>query len=270
MNPPNVSNLHRGRYRGARRTGAAFTLIELLVVIAIIAILAAMLLPALAKAKAKAHQAACISNLKQAGIGLNLYVEDNKGYFPYVSVEANVVDPKLPPNPFMIWTKQLGEYLPQRGTLATSQESPIFTCPATKYVNRAGPIDVADISRSYAATGAMLGRTSGGGLTSKTQRKSLQRGNLTEIPLVVEAKFDESEPLGRWCPSNVRWSGQAETDFKLADPKKTVYLDNRHGNFSSFDILYSDYSVRAAQWQDLRTDPAQPLAGMTQKLWDNP
>jgi prepilin-type N-terminal cleavage/methylation domain-containing protein len=71
----------RTKNRG-QRSYRAFTLIELLVVIAIIAILASMLLPALAKAKTKATQIKCTSNIRQLGLAIRMYADDNRERFP--------------------------------------------------------------------------------------------------------------------------------------------------------------------------------------------
>ncbi len=128
-NPPGSSD------RGCRAPGSrlarrvalgAFTLIELLVVIAVIAILVALLLPALSAAKEAGRSARCLGNLRQIGLGLQMYVEDTQAY-PVFSFDQNGAMINLG-----VWSTLLVPYVKQDWT------NQLYRCPSYSGLTLAG------------------------------------------------------------------------------------------------------------------------------------
>jgi len=134
---PRAVRAHAARDR-AGFTRAGFTLVELLVVIGIIALLISILLPSLSRAREAANQTKCLSNLRQIGMAMFMYTNDNKGYFPSASRDQ----PYQRAEDFVYWEPQsdwqtgLPPRLPSQGALvkymgATQTfDSKVWICPS--------------------------------------------------------------------------------------------------------------------------------------------
>jgi prepilin-type N-terminal cleavage/methylation domain-containing protein/prepilin-type processing-associated H-X9-DG protein len=110
------------RIESSRR---GFTLIELLVVVAIIAILAAMLLPALSQARDRARGAVCINNLKQLGIAMIMYTQDWKGYLPFGNFAGNIY----------VLNPYIGDTRSPADTYTYANPKKVYLCPSARNKN---------------------------------------------------------------------------------------------------------------------------------------
>ena len=218
-----------------RRRPAGFTLIELLVVIAIIAILAAILFPVFARAREKARQTSCVSNLKQLGLGLVMYTQDYDGRHPMWGYGGSDADDTVSEGAYT-WDTVLVPYLKNRQ---------ILVCPS----NDAN--DGGESCRSYAMP----------------RYVSMVSVDLLPAPTATVALFEKGKKaIGKWGDAAAENFFQTHgcTDYGLT---KELW-HNGGKNFVFVDGHAKWYSGTAGPFAAVTAGPCPPT-GYSGDQWED-
>lgn len=211
-----------------------FTLIELLVVIAIIAILAAMLLPALSAARARAKTSNCVSNLKQLGTAVTMYLGDNKDFLPNYELPKYTGRIAAGENAYWTVVFSTNGYLPfpagwREAQIGSSyNDNQVFRCPAMPKLGQWG-----DYGLNYLFAGKVMNNLE----------------NPVNTLLIGDCGTSATNPHIQIRP---------EASYKGSDPNYYHRLDwARHGSKMA-NILFADGHVEPktfAAWDDMITQP---------------
>jgi prepilin-type N-terminal cleavage/methylation domain-containing protein/prepilin-type processing-associated H-X9-DG protein len=235
--------------KGARRPMAgssAFTLIELLVVIAIIAILAAILFPVFAQARAKARQTACLSNQKQLGLAVMQYVQDYDETYP-VNNQTYGADTSVV---IASWVRHIQPYV---------KNYDVFRCPDTPQPDDVQTIygiggttaDAVKVSRrSLGANGAVVYAANGGASPQAISEASV--GKPAELPLIADSSsliFNDPRYI-----LFAGWNGPTPTGWADAG-LNTTNPDPRYSRHNAgSNVLFGDGHAKWRPQREMRYD----------------
>jgi prepilin-type N-terminal cleavage/methylation domain-containing protein len=234
------------------RPAKGFTLIELLTVIAIIGILAAILIPTVGRVRDSARAARCTSNLRQIGLALRMFAEDNRGLLPMATNNHSA------PNQYHShpqWSGQMGAYLPLHRRTGSGNDGShvIFICPSAEYQG----VPNSELTRTYSLTGAGMGPVDGSDLTNLSTLRQRRLDTIVDHSrtlLVVDAKQNAGYAQSK---SAVSWA-DARIDQRFNSPAETRSIDLRHS--ARMNVVRVDASARSMTLADFKL--------VTERLWN--
>jgi prepilin-type N-terminal cleavage/methylation domain-containing protein/prepilin-type processing-associated H-X9-DG protein len=204
----------------------AFTLVELLVVIGIVALLVAMLMPALSKARASAVSVQCQSNLRQLFLAQNFYADDHGGQFTPVQY---VVHPLLPPDWMELLTQYIGNPADARG---------VFHCPAVDVIE--------ERQRTYGLNSHLM--------MPNWQRRRDRTVDMTKL-IIFADKGASAEDFVRSEDKFHLLYDQVENNwFWVQNPFHSNQGSYRHGRDGSVNAVMGDGHVRRLDREEQKRD----------------